>query len=212
MSSLKLNIAKKSAHLTSADISKFQAPSFAGKSPLKQSAILILFGETSEGPDLTFIQRSTTLRHHPGQVGFPGGMVDEADEDEVATALREANEEIALNLESVEIITTLPKLFVPVSQFEVTPVLAHWHSPHEVYPNDLAEVERVERIAISELVDPKNRVSVRHSSGFVGPAFNVRDFTIWGFTGGVLDRLLAVYDFEIPWDENNIVDLDPRYS
>lgn len=212
MSELKFHISKKSQTLVPEDISRFQVPKNIREKDLRQSAILILFGEGQDGPDLTFIQRSNTLRHHPGQVSFPGGMVDDDDPSVIATALREANEEIGLIPESVEIITTLPKLFVPVSEFEVTPVLGHWHSPHEIYPKDLAEVERVERIAIAELVNPANRVSVRHISGFVGPGFNVRDFTIWGFTGGVLDRLLSLYDFALPWNEKIIVELDPRYS
>lgn len=209
MSFLIQRIVEKSADLAATDLSRFQPPK---DQELRKSAILLLFGETNGGLDLTFIQRSTSLRHHPGQIAFPGGMMDATDENEIATALREAQEEIALEQTSVNILGVLPNLFVPVSEFIVTPVLAHWHSPHDVFPNDLAEVERVERIPLSEISNPNNRVSVRHSSGFVGPAFNVRDFVIWGFTGGLLDRLLAAYELEEEWDSENIVDLDPRYS
>lgn len=191
------------------DLSRFQAPA---NKEFRQSAVLLLFGHSADGPDLTFIQRSSSVRNHPGQVGFPGGMQEPDDENEIAAALREASEEIALDPHSVEVITVLPKLFVPVSQFEVTPVVAHWHTPHDVYPNDLSEITRVERIPVSELTDPKNRMSVKHNSGFIGPAFNVRDLVIWGFTGGLLDRLLSIYELEKDWDEQKIVDLDPRYS
>ncbi|MEN9693331.1 MAG: hypothetical protein RLZZ330_975 [Actinomycetota bacterium] len=191
------------------DLSRFQAPT---NKEFRQSAVLLLFGHSDDGPDLTFIQRSSSVRNHPGQVGFPGGMQEPEDENEIATALREASEEIALNPESVEVITVLPKLFVPVSQFEVTPVVAHWHTPHEVYPNDISEIARVERIPVAELADPSNRMSVRHSSGFVGPAFDVRNFVIWGFTGGLLDSLLSIYELDQEWDAEKVVDLDPRYS
>jgi 8-oxo-dGTP pyrophosphatase MutT (NUDIX family) len=175
-------VVNKSSEISAMDLSRFQAPT---NKEFRQSAVLLLFGHSDDGPDLTFIQRSSSVRNHPGQVGFPGGMQEPEDENEIATALREASEEIALNPESVEVITVLPKLFVPVSQFEVTPVVAHWHTPHEVYPNDISEIARVERIPVAELADPSNRMSVRHSSGFVGPAFDVRNFVIWGFTGGL---------------------------
>ena len=209
MSSLIEHIVSKSNQLSTSDLSQYQPPKDL---VARKSAILLLFGESEGGLDLTFIQRSAGLRHHPGQVAFPGGMMEESDSDEIATALREAEEEIALDETTVRILGTLPNLFVPVSQIQVTPVLAHWHSPHNVFPNDVFEVERVERIPLSELTNPDNRVNVRHSSGFVGPAFNVRDLVIWGFTGGLLDRLLAVYEFESAWDKKAIVDLDPRYS
>jgi 8-oxo-dGTP pyrophosphatase MutT (NUDIX family) len=209
MSSLIEHIVSKSNQLSASDLSQYQPPKDL---VARKSAILLLFGESEGGLDLTFIQRSAGLRHHPGQVAFPGGMMEESDSDEIATALREAEEEIALDETTVRILGTLPNLFVPVSQIQVTPVLAHWHSPNNVFPNDVLEVERVERIPLSELTNPDNRVNVRHSSGFVGPAFNVRDLVIWGFTGGLLDRLLAVYEFESAWDKKAIVDLDPRYS
>jgi 8-oxo-dGTP pyrophosphatase MutT (NUDIX family) len=202
-------VVNKSSEISAMDLSRFQAPT---NKEFRQSAVLLLFGHSDDGPDLTFIQRSSSVRNHPGQVGFPGGMQEPEDENEIATALREASEEIALNPESVEVITVLPKLFVPVSQFEVTPVVAHWHTPHEVYPNDISEIARVERIPVAELADPSNRMSVRHSSGFVGPAFDVRNFVIWGFTGGLLDSLLSIYELDQEWDAEKVVDLDPRYS
>ena len=79
---------------------------------------------------------------------------------------------------------------MPPSDFVVTPVLAWWERPTPVGPRDPAEVASVHRVSIAELVDPTNRFRVRHPSGFVGPAFGVRDLIVWGFTGGLLDRLI----------------------
>mgnify|MGYP002866422361 FL=1 len=65
---------------------------------------------------------------------------------------------------------------------------------------DAGEVESVVRVPLAELLDPANRVSVRHPSGFVGPAFDVRGLLVWGFTAGLLSRLFALVGWERPWD------------
>jgi 8-oxo-dGTP pyrophosphatase MutT (NUDIX family) len=179
------------------DFTRMPTPESAGR----DSAVLILLGEEAPGagPDVLMLQRAYTLRNHAGQPAFPGGACDPGDVDVAATALREATEEVGLDPTSVEIVAHLPTLWIPVSDFLVTPVLAWWHSPHPVRPIDAAEVARVERLPVSELVDPGNRMRVRHPSGWIGPAFRVRDMVVWGFTAGVLSTLLEMGGWSVPW-------------
>ena len=125
----------------------------------------------------------------------------------VSAALREATEEVGLDPASVEIITELPALFIPVTGFVVTPVLAWWREPHAVHAVDAAEVAAVVRVPVMELADPANRQRVRHPSGWVGPAFKVRGLLIWGFTAGLLDRLLHLGGWEQPWTPGPINEL-----
>ncbi|NJC69176.1 CoA pyrophosphatase [Planosporangium thailandense] len=167
----------------------------------RESAVLILLGEDGAGggPDVLVLQRADTLRNHAGQPAFPGGACDPGDTDAAATALREATEEVGLDPTSARVVTQLPTLWIPVSDFHVTPVLAWWHSPHPVRPMDPAEVARVERLPIAELVDPANRLRVRHPSGWIGPAFRVRGMLVWGFTAGVLSTLLEMGGWSVPW-------------
>jgi 8-oxo-dGTP pyrophosphatase MutT (NUDIX family) len=166
----------------------------------RPSAVLILLGEERPGqPDVVILQRAADLRHHAGQPAFPGGAADPGDADPPATALREANEEIGLDPASVGVVASLPPLWISVSRFVVTPVLAWWRAPHPVGPRDPAEVARVERITIAELADPASRIRVRHPSGTVGSAFRVRQMLIWGFTAGVLDALLTMGGWARPW-------------
>jgi hypothetical protein len=107
----------------------------------------------------------------------------------------------------VEVVTTLPDLWLPVSDFVVTPVLGWWREPHEVYAADPAEVASVARVPVSELVDPANRLRVRHPSGYIGPAFAVREMLVWGFTAGILATLLDLGDWSVPWDRSRVQEL-----
>jgi hypothetical protein len=107
----------------------------------------------------------------------------------------------------VEVVGTLPELFIPRTGFRVVPVLAWWRQPCAVAPVDPAEVAAVERIPVSELSDPAARVMVRGPSGFVSPAFRVRSMLIWGFTAVLVDRLLALAGWERPWDAAAVVEL-----
>ena len=173
----------------------------------RQSAVLVLFGSGPNGPDVLLIQRTAHLRRHAGQPAFPGGGVDPDDDGPVAAALREAEEETGLDPAGVEVLRTLPPLWVQPSGNIVTPVIAWWESPSEVAPADVGEVAAVARVPISDLVDPANRLQVRHPSGTFGPGFRVADMFVWGFTAGVLARLLTLGGWEQPWDTSNVVDL-----
>jgi 8-oxo-dGTP pyrophosphatase MutT (NUDIX family) len=179
--------------------------------PVRQSAVLMLFGdELDHGPDVLLIQRAASMRTHGGQPAFPGGAMDDGDSGPAATALREAQEETGLDPSGVVVISTLPALWVPVSGFSVTPVLGYWHTPSTVSAVDVNEVSAVVRVPVADLVDPANRVRVRHQGGYIGPAFTVGGLLVWGFTGGLLATLLDVAGWAKPWDESRIVPLEER--
>ena len=173
----------------------------------RRSAVLILFGDGPDGTDLLFIQRSEGLRRHPGQPAFPGGAIDATDDGPVAAALREAVEETGLDPAGVEVLTTLPELFIPRSEFRVVPVLAWWRQPSAVWPVDTGEVAAVERIPVADLADPAHRVMLQGPSGHIGPAFRIGSMLIWGFTAGLVDRLLALGGWERPWDATAVREL-----
>jgi 8-oxo-dGTP pyrophosphatase MutT (NUDIX family) len=166
----------------------------------RRAAVLMLFGEQDGRPDLLLIERAHDMRSHPSHVAFPGGAEDPDDGGAVGAALREAAEETGLDPSGVVVLGDLPELYLPPSNFAVTPVVGWWRHPTEVSVVDPAEVASVHRVPIDELLDPANRYSVRHPSGFVGPAFVVRGLFVWGFTAGLMARLFSHVGWETPWD------------
>ena len=170
----------------------------------RHSAVLVLFGDGPSGPDLLYIQKNEGLRRHAGQPAFPGGKIEGRDDGPVTAALREAVEETGLDPAGVDVLATMPELFIARSQFRVIPVLAWWRKPSAVRPVDIGEVAAVERISVADLADPANRLTLRFPSGHSGPAFRIGSMLIWGFTGLITDRLLALGGWERPWDDTVI--------
>jgi 8-oxo-dGTP pyrophosphatase MutT (NUDIX family) len=173
----------------------------------RPAAVLILFGEGSGGPDVLIIERAADLRKHPGQPAFPGGAIDESDGGPVRAALREAAEETGLDPAGVRILAVLPELYIPRSDFRVTPVLGWWHTPVAVGPGDPAEIAAVVRIPVADLAAPANRLVIRYPNGEPGFAFRVAGLTVWGFTALLLDRVLALGGWEQPWDSARLTTL-----
>ncbi|WP_053745797.1 NUDIX hydrolase [Streptomyces sp. NRRL WC-3618] len=205
-------------------LSRFLPPEDGGG---RQSAVLILFGEGDGktvngdggpgvgGPELLLMERASSLRSHAGQPSFPGGALDPEDGDPqgdgpLRAALREAEEETGLDPAGVQLFGVLPKLYIPVSGFVVTPVLGWWREPSPVGVVDPNETARVFTVPVADLTDPANRATALHPSGHKGPAFLVESALVWGFTAGVIDRLLHYAGWERPWDRNKQVPLDWR--
>lgn len=200
-------------------LSRFLPPPEGGR----PGAVLLLFGPgpnrqgsvahaTAPVGDVLLIERAHDMRSHPRQVAFPGGAVDGGDDGPVAAALREAAEETGLDPGGVDVLATLPALFLPPSGFVVTPVLGWWREPSAVRVGDPREVASVHRVPLRELLDPTNRLQVTHPSGYVGAAFRVADLLVWGFTAGLLDRLLRLAGWEIPWDHARREELPPEMT
>jgi 8-oxo-dGTP pyrophosphatase MutT (NUDIX family) len=177
--------------ITVADLTRFLPPE---DSDPRRGAVLMLFGEGDHGPDLLLTERAHHMRSHPGQVSFPGGRL-EAGETPREAALREAAEETGLDPAGVEVFAELPELWLPPSNYAVTPLLAWWERESPVWSAQPDEVHEVHRVPISDLVGPDHRISVRHPSGWVGPGYLIgadKDLILWGFTAGIIARL---FDF-----------------
>jgi 8-oxo-dGTP pyrophosphatase MutT (NUDIX family) len=168
----------------------------------REGAVLVLFGEGPEGPDVLLTERAHTMRSQPGQVSFPGGSVDPG-ETAVEAALREAHEETGLDPAGVHVFAVLPRLYLPPRNFAVTPVVGHWHHDSPVTVTNPREVHAVFRVPLEQLLEPANRFTVRHPLGWSGPGWMIghdRDVLLWGFTAGVVNALFDAVGWTRPWD------------
>lgn len=174
--------------ITVHDLTRFMPPE---DEETRAGAVLMLFGEGPHGPDLLLTERAHHMRSHPGQVSFPGGSIDEGESAEQA-ALREAYEETGLEPAGVDVFAELPPLWLPPSNFAVTPVLGWWREPSAVRVVSADEVHAVYRVPLSELRDPAHRITVLGPAGWRSPGFLIgddKDVICWGFTAGIIARL-----------------------
>ena len=157
---------------------------------LRAAGVLVAIDLTTPAPSLILTKRSARLKHHPGQISFPGGKQDPSDADPVAAALREAEEEIALPPRAVDVLGTLPP-HETVTGFRVTPVLGLIRSPVTLAP-EAGEVEEVFRVPFAFVTDPANfRVEGRRWQGRRRHYYAVPwgPYYIWGATGRILRAL-----------------------
>jgi len=157
---------------------------------LRPAAVLVAFADRPSGPALLLTKRAPTLKHHPGQIAFPGGKVDAGDADATATALREAQEEIGLPVQAVDVIGALPS-HETVTGFQVTPVLAIVEKPFTLLP-EAGEVAEVFEVPLAHVLD-RSRYSVqsRRWRGARRAYFTVPwgPYYIWGATARMLCAL-----------------------
>ncbi len=157
--------------------------------PLRRAAVLVPI-INRECPSLLLTRRSATLRHHAGQVAFPGGMMDEEDESLIATALREAEEEVSIPRTSVRVIGVLP-VVTSSTGFQVTPVVGivpdsvRWHASE-------AEVESVFEMPLHEALRLSRYSPLdihRHGQSHRVWLSWFDDYFIWGMTAGIIRQL-----------------------
>lgn len=191
----------------------------------RRSAVLILFGaldnidaQSDAGTvpgdlDVLLTRRSDRMRHHPGQIAFPGGGIDATDADAAAAAVREAHEETGLDPAGVDVLGALPEIYMPVSNNLVTPVIAWWRETSPVQPDE-QESHEVMRVPVAELLDPAARgtselrhqgMTYRGAAFKLGPQFG--GHIVWGFTGMLLSSILDGVGWSQPWSRSTVFEV-----
>jgi 8-oxo-dGTP pyrophosphatase MutT (NUDIX family) len=158
----------------------------------RRAAVLVPLLGDLVNPDLLLFERSKNVMEHKGEICFPGGSLEPGDASPVEAALREAQEELALSPQLVAVIGLLDDVETNVSNYTITPVVGHVACDPPLVPDRL-EVERIVRVPLCRLLDPKMEDAVfadydgvkkfRYSYTFDGK-------TVWGATARILHSLI----------------------
>lgn len=172
------------------------------KATTRDAAVLVtLFEKEPGGWHLIFIRRASSHKQdkHAGQVGFPGGKRESSDPDLMYTALRETEEEIAIDLSGIDVLGPLSPLYITVSKFLVHPYLAYsWKTPK--LTRQESEIEEILEIPLAHFLDTSSREETRIqlSTGIIlnhVPSFKVGGQVIWGATAMILNEFLDIASF-----------------
>lgn len=162
----------------------------------KNAAVLMLVYPKNEVAHLALIVRNTYPGVHSSQIGFPGGKEELEDGTLEITALRETEEEVGVPIEKVEIIRQCTEIYIPPSNFLVTPFLGFSDENLQFTPNP-AEVKRVIELPIHQLLNDETIVQTKMTTSYATdidvPAFQVENFLIWGATAMMLSELKELF-------------------
>ncbi len=168
------------------DVKAAQLPGVAQR----PAAVLCGLVERAAGLQVVLTMRAAHLNQHAGQIAFPGGKIDKHDGSPMAAALREAEEEIGLGDDRVEIIGTLDQ-YQTSTGFRVTPFVGVIDPNWRPFP-DPNEVEEVFETPLDFLMDPANRVRHHHDRWATRSYYYAMpwgEYYIWGATAGMLKGL-----------------------
>lgn len=163
-----------------------------GREWLVRAAVLVPFIRRGGAPHLVLTRRTMRVATHKGQISFPGGAAEPGDADSVATALREAEEEIGLDPTLVEVVGALPD-GITTSGFVVTPVVG-FLADGAAFAPDGTEVAEVFEVPFARIVDPAvHRLETFEHEGelVTSHTYEVDGRRIWGVTGRILAKLLG---------------------
>jgi 8-oxo-dGTP pyrophosphatase MutT (NUDIX family) len=177
------------AHARMAPVARRMLPQ-AGRQP-RLAAVLVLLYPDSDGLRLLLTRRPDSLREHSGQISFPGGSRDANDDSFVATALREACEELGLCAQAVDVLGQLSTLYIPPSNFEVHPIVGCTLGIPTLQPNR-EEVAEVLHVPLDWLLDDARKGSERWPlAGQIidVPYYLLHGHKVWGATAIMLSEL-----------------------
>jgi 8-oxo-dGTP pyrophosphatase MutT (NUDIX family) len=165
-----------------------------GSSSTKMSSVLVLLFPDGERVFTCLMKRPSTMKHHPGQISFPGGKVEKDDLSAEMTALREAQEEVGIDSSKIQVIGKLSDLYVEVSRFTIQPFLA-WTDFKPDFKPEAGEVEELILFPVSDFIFEETilETEIQTSIGLLTVKyFPCSEGKIWGATAMILSELIEI--------------------
>lgn len=161
----------------------------------RRAAVLLLLYPRAGEDYIVFMRRTETVEHHKGQISLPGGSQDDTDPDLVFTALREAHEELGVDPAAVEVVSVRQNVYVPVSGFVITPVVARLtpQIAELVFRPNPDEVAEIIEVPLSVLrSDATHHTEARVVRGVTSTIhfYTYSSYEIWGATGRIIYEFL----------------------
>lgn len=161
----------------------------------KHSGVLMLLYEKENSWFTVFTQRKKYAGVHSGQMSLPGGKLEKSDDNLIATSLREAEEEVGVPRQRIEVLGLLSELYIPPSNFLVQPVVGYLKEP-SLFKAQEKEVEKIVEIPISFFKNDSNikliKMQLNNSIYTKVPAYVYQEHIIWGATAIVLSEFSEV--------------------
>jgi 8-oxo-dGTP pyrophosphatase MutT (NUDIX family) len=166
--------------------------------PYRRAGVLLLIYPRAGEDYVVFMRRTENVEHHKGQISLPGGAQDVTDPDIIFTALREAEEELGIDPDLVEVVGTLRDVYAQVSGFLITPVIGRVHEGSQpgklVFkpsPEEVAEVIEVPLRALRDKATHRTETRVHDGTTYNIHFFTYGPYEIWGATGHIIYEFLG---------------------
>lgn len=174
---------------------------------IKKSAVLILLYPKDDQLYFCLTKRNSKLKHHPGQLSFPGGQCEKNETDPAVTALRETKEEIGIEPINIQILGKLSELYIPVSNFLIHPYIG-WISKEPKFTINTNEVDKLFLLPLNAIInnDHKKTMPVETSQGVLDvPCYLIDEQLIWGATSMMIAELEVILKKQ---NTHRAIDLD----
>ncbi|WP_244299565.1 NUDIX hydrolase [Aquimarina algiphila] len=158
----------------------------------RNAAVMMLFYPKEGITHIVLILRPDYEGVHSGQIALPGGKVEQHDLNYKETALRETQEEVGVNTNTVKVIKTLTKVYIPPSNFWVHPFLGFTENRPDFVAQE-EEVAKIIEVPLSKLLDERNvvpqKLSTSYAKNIEVPSFELNGYVVWGATAMMLSEL-----------------------
>lgn len=192
------NLPGEEAHRDMVPFRALSSEALKAATDYRLSAVLLLMYPFENATRFILTERQTYNGKHSGQISLPGGKVESFDKNTEETALREANEEVGIDPNKVNVMGRLTEVYIPVSKFLIHPYIGFTSEMPQITKNE-REVKSVLHCGLDELVRPENKIktNLEIDNGIKMkdiPAFQLNSKIVWGATALILNEFKVILD------------------